>query len=95
MPVELEVLLTLLLLLSSSFQLRAGVKGIGQKGGSRLLEKFETLEGLFAGLESVGSMPIRGSKGLQALLRYEHCCGSILNDEPSLCHSNTRAHGVN
>ncbi|CAN0210062.1 unnamed protein product [Ectocarpus sp. 4 AP-2014] len=45
-----------------------GVKGIGQKGGSRLLEKFETLEGVFAGLDGVGSMGIRGSKGLQALL---------------------------
>eukprot|EP00752_Nemacystus_decipiens_P009700 g8663.t1 len=45
-----------------------GVKGIGQKGGSRLLNKFETLEGVFAGLEGVGSMGIRGSKGLQALL---------------------------
>lgn len=45
------------------------MKGIGQKGGSRLLEKFGTLEGVFAGLESVGSMEIRGSKGLQALLR--------------------------
>lgn len=45
------------------------MKGIGQKGGSRLLEKFGTLEGVFAGLEGVGSMGIRGSKGLQALLR--------------------------
>jgi len=45
------------------------VKGIGQKGGSRLLEKFGSLEGLFADLEGVGSMGIRGSKGLQALLR--------------------------
>lgn len=48
---------------------RAGVKGIGQKGGSRLLEKFGTLEGVFAGLADVGNMGVRGSKGLQALLR--------------------------
>ncbi|CAN0564334.1 unnamed protein product, partial [Ectocarpus sp. 12 AP-2014] len=45
-----------------------GVKGIGPKGGSRLLEKFETLEGVFAGLDGVGSMGIRGSKALQTLL---------------------------
>eukprot|EP00903_Cladosiphon_okamuranus_P014557 g13503.t1 len=45
-----------------------GVKGIGPKGGSRLLEKFGTLEGIFAGLEGVGSMQVRGSKSLQALL---------------------------
>lgn len=57
------------------------MKGIGQKGGSRLLEKFETLEGLFAGLESVGSVPIRGSKKLQALLRFEHYCGGVLDDD--------------
>lgn len=49
------------------------MKGIGQKGGSRLLQEFETLEGVFAGLEGVANMDIRGSKGLQALLRYEAC----------------------
>ncbi|CAN0478396.1 unnamed protein product, partial [Scytosiphon promiscuus] len=46
-----------------------GVKGIGPKGGSHLLQKFGTLEGVFAGRESVSTMQIRGAKGLQALLR--------------------------
>lgn len=46
-----------------------GVKGIGMKGGSRLLERFGDLEGIFAGVKHVGNMNIRGSKGLQELLR--------------------------
>ncbi|CAM9254428.1 unnamed protein product, partial [Sphacelaria rigidula] len=45
-----------------------GVKGIGLKGGSRLLERFGSLEGIFAGVENVGDLSIRGSKGLQELL---------------------------
>lgn len=45
-----------------------GVKGIGMKGGSRLLERFGDLEGIFAGVKHVGNMNIRGSKGLQELL---------------------------
>lgn len=46
-----------------------GVKGIGPKGGSQLLREFGTLEGVFAGRDSVSSMGIRGAKALQALLR--------------------------
>ena len=45
------------------------MKGIGPKGAAHLLQKFGTLEGVFAGRESVSSMDIRGAKSLQALLR--------------------------
>ncbi|CAN0190906.1 unnamed protein product [Ascophyllum nodosum] len=46
-----------------------GVRGIGPKSGSRLLERFGNLEGIFEGVDGVGSLEIRGSKGLQELLR--------------------------
>lgn len=46
-----------------------GVRGIGEKRGSRLLERFGSLEGIFAAVEGVGEMNIRGSKAVQELLR--------------------------
>ena len=47
------------------------MRGIGPKSGSRLLERFGNLEGIFEGVDGVGSLEIRGSKGLQELLRLK------------------------
>ena len=45
-----------------------GVPGIGPKGASILLGHLDTLDGVYAGLEMVSGLPLRGAKRVQRLL---------------------------
>lgn len=45
-----------------------GVHGVGQLTAARLLRHFGTLDGLLERLDEVGSLPIRGAKGIQQRL---------------------------
>jgi len=46
-----------------------GVRGIGETSAYPLLKKYGDLEGIYADLESVVDLPIRGAKRVQNLLR--------------------------
>ncbi|MCP4547253.1 MAG: hypothetical protein GY835_12410 [bacterium] len=45
-----------------------GVRGVGPKTAAPLLETLDSLDGIFANLERVGELPIRGAKSLAAKL---------------------------
>ena len=45
-----------------------GVRGIGRKAATVLLEEFEDLDAIYADLERVETLPVRGAKGLRARL---------------------------
>lgn len=45
-----------------------GVRGIGQKGALALLEAFDDLDGVYANLEAVESLPVRGAASLRRKL---------------------------
>jgi 5'-3' exonuclease len=48
-----------------------GIPGIGAKTAAALLDEFESLDAIFAGLERVPALQLRGAKRIQQLLR-EH-----------------------
>jgi DNA polymerase-1 len=45
-----------------------GVRGIGPKAATALLENFRDLDDIYANLDTVGELPIRGAKGLRKKL---------------------------
>lgn len=54
-----------------------GVPGVGRKTAALLLDAFESLEELFASLDRVGQLPLRGAERLVLRLR-EHRAGVFL-----------------
>lgn len=46
-----------------------GVKGVGKVAATALLARFEDLEAIYADLDAVGALPIRGAKHLAARLQ--------------------------
>lgn len=49
-----------------------GVPGIGIKTAAALLQAFEDIDAIYANLERVAAMPIRGAKGVAARLASHH-----------------------
>ena len=46
-----------------------GVPGVGMTTAARLLNKFESIEGLLANIDAIGNMKIRGAKRIQTLVK--------------------------
>lgn len=57
-----------------------GVRGIGPKGAAALLQALGSLDGIYAGLDQVPALPIRGAKSLAARLT-EHRAAAFLSRE--------------
>ena len=62
-----------------------GVRGVGRVTAARLLRQFGDLDGLFASIEQVGAMSIRGARTLQARLAEQR-------DQAFLSQRLTRIH---
>lgn len=68
MGVRPEQVADLLALTGDSVDNIPGVKGVGPKAAVALLQHFGSLEAVFAGLDQVSSLPLRGAKSLQRKL---------------------------
>ncbi|MFQ5602374.1 MAG: 5'-3' exonuclease H3TH domain-containing protein [bacterium] len=63
-----QQIIDLLALMGDSVDNIPGVAGIGHKTATALLREFDCLEGIFAELEAVANLPMRGAKSVQAKL---------------------------
>ncbi len=49
-----------------------GVRGVGDKAATALLGAFEDLDAIYADLDRVETLPVRGAKGLRTKLEVDH-----------------------
>jgi len=63
-----------------------GVRGIGDKVASALIARFGSLEGVYADLEAVGALELRGAKRIAGLLR-KHREMAFLSRELATLHA--------
>ena len=68
MGVRAEQIVDLLALMGDSSDNIPGVRGVGPKAACALLDHFDDLEAIYAGLDAVPSLPVRGAKSLRAKL---------------------------
>jgi len=68
MGVRADQVLDLLALTGDAVDNIPGVRGIGPKAATALLAEFENLEAIYADLERVATLPVRGAKGLRKKL---------------------------
>ena len=71
MGVRAAQVVDLLALMGDSSDNIPGVRGVGPKAACALLERFDDLEAIYADLDAVAQLPVRGAKGLRDKL--ERC----------------------
>jgi len=71
MGVRAEQVIELLALMGDSVDNIPGIRGVGPKAACALLSRFDDLESIYADLDSVEQLPVRGAKSLRKKLEEQ------------------------